>query len=330
MTRRKLSALAEPHGLAVHHRPRGRARRRRLRDLLRRPGDEPPRARGARGDRGRPPRLLREADHRGPRLGARARAARRRGRRSSTASCRTSCSSPGMRTLKRVLDSGELGRVLSRARGVRLLGLPRSRAGAAAAVVELPRAGRRRDRARHVRPLAATCSTTSSARSSGVYALGATHLPLRHDEKRRAVRRHRRGRRVRDLRARGRRGRAAQLVVVRARRPRRAVRAAGRRHRGHRRRRTARVPDPARGATRRARSGTPTWPTRSTTARPGSRSPPQSADNAFKLQWERFLRACRARRAVPLGLPRRRARRPARGARPAVVARAPLGRGPQL
>ena len=32
---------------------------------------------------------------------------------------------PGIRTLKRVLDSGALGRVLQRPRRVRLLGLPR-------------------------------------------------------------------------------------------------------------------------------------------------------------------------------------------------------------
>ena len=61
---------------------------------------------------------------------------------------------PGIRTLKRRARQRRARARAVGARRVRLLGLPRSGPGAAAAVVELPRAGRRRHRRRHVRSLA--------------------------------------------------------------------------------------------------------------------------------------------------------------------------------
>ena len=66
-----------------------------------------------------------------------------------------------------------------------------------------------------------------------------------------------------------------------------------------------------------SRSGTPTSRTRSTSATAGTRSPTATEfDNGFKVQWELFLRHVVDGRAVPLGLPRGRAGRPARRARP--------------
>ena len=60
---------------------------------------------------------------------------------------------PGLLKLRRLLDAGFFGRVLSRARRVRLLGLRGRPAARPAAELELPRGGRRRDRHRHVLPL---------------------------------------------------------------------------------------------------------------------------------------------------------------------------------
>ena len=106
------------------------------------------------GHRGGQARLHREA---GGRLAGRraARWPRRRGPRASpTAWCRTSCSCPAMIKLRRLVREGFFGRVLS----VRLEfgywvfegdGIPAQRP-----VLELPRRGRRRHRARHVPALA--------------------------------------------------------------------------------------------------------------------------------------------------------------------------------
>ena len=102
-----------------------------------------------------------------------------------------------------------------------------------------------------------------------VTATAVTHIPERVGRAG-SLRRHRRRRRVRDLRA-GRRGhRADQLVVVRAGPPRRAGRVPGRRHPRQRRRRAARVPRPApRGH---AEAGV---------------EPGPAGHRAFRAQWQR-------------------------------------------
>ena len=76
-----------------------------------------------------------------------------------------------------------------------------------------------------------------------------------------------------DLRARGRRHRPDQLVLGGPRRPRRAGRVPGRRHPRLGGRRAVRLPHPAAGAARRSRSGTPTCRRPRTSAASGSRSP---------------------------------------------------------
>ena len=73
---------------------------------------------------------------------------------SSTASCRTSCSCPACANSRRLIDSGFFGRILTRARRIRLLGVRGRPAAGAAPVVELPQRGRRRHHPRHVLPLA--------------------------------------------------------------------------------------------------------------------------------------------------------------------------------
>ena len=197
---RKLRALAEPHGLDAYTTDLDAALADPLRRVLRRPGDEPPRGRGARGDRGRPPRLLREADHRGPRVGARAGAARRRGRRQARRGAGQAVPAGHPDAQARARQRRARPRAVG-ARRVRLLGLPRARPGAAAAVVELPGAGRRRHRRRHVRPLALRARRAVRLGARGVRARrDPPPGPLRRAG--RAVRRDRRGRRVRDVRAR--------------------------------------------------------------------------------------------------------------------------------
>ena len=77
----------------------------------------------------------------------------------------------------------------------------------------------------------------------------------------------------------------------------------------------------------RSRSGTRTCPTPSRTATSWIDVPAtEPPENGFKLQWEALPAPRRARRAVPVGLRRGRARRAALRARRAVVARAALDR----
>ena len=198
------------------------------------------------------------------------------------------------------------------ARRVRLLGLPRARPGAAAAVVELPRAGRRRHRRRHVRPLAlrarravrlrarrvrarrdpppasATTSratptrrpprtppTRCSSSTDGVIAQLNSSWCVRVD-----------------------RGELFELQVdgtegTRGRRPARVPAAAGRRH-------AARGLEPGPAGSR------------STTARRGCRCRRDEPDNAFKVQWEHFLRHVALDEPFPWDFHAARARRAAR------------------
>ena len=124
-----------------------------------------------------------------------------------------------------------------------------------------------------------------------VSATVATHIPSRVDEAGRDVRRHGRRRGLRDVRARGRGDRADQLVLDRAGVPRRAGRVPGRRHRGQRRRRAAPLPLPAPRRHAAGRSGTRTCRRPRTSARQWAEVPDnEEFDNAFKVQWEKFLR----------------------------------------
>ena len=139
-------------------------------------------------------------------------------------------------------------------------------------------------------PTGATCSTSCSAPVRGVFALGATHIPVRHDEHGRAVRRHRRGRRLRDVRA-GRRRRsrsstrpgacgstAASCSSCRSTAP-----------------RAPRSPACAsaacsRGAATPRAIWNPDLPDPIDHRAAWMPVPAEEPDNAFKVQWERFLR----------------------------------------
>ena len=219
------------------------------------------------------------------------------------------------------------------ARRVRLLGLRGRLAGRAAAELELPRRGRRRDRRRHVPALELRAG--EPLRPGRVRVRAGRH-PHPHPRRRagRALRGDRGRRRLRDLRARRRRDRAGQLQLDRARRPRRAGRVPGRRHARQRRRRAVRLPHPA--PQRHAEAGVEPRPRRRPTTTPptGSSVPDNDAfENGFKTQWEQFLRhvledaphefdflaGARGVRLAEAGLrelPHRRAGRPARARRP--------------
>ena len=124
-----------------------------------------------------------------------------------------------------------------------------------------------------------------------VSCLAATHIPERWDENGQALRVHRRRRRLRHLRAGGRHHRPLQFLLGRAGAPRRPAHAPGGRHAGLRRGRPARLLDPA--LRRHAAAGLePRHPaTRSTSSPRWQKVPEQRQyDNAFKAQWELFLR----------------------------------------
>ena len=236
--------------------------------------------------------------------------ARRRGRRQArrgagqAVPARASARSSGCST------AGARARAVG-PRRVRLLGLPRSGPGAAAAVLELPRRRTAAASSPTCSPTGGTCSTSCSARCAGCSrSARPTSRPLRRA--RRAVRRHRRGRRLRDVRARRRRDRAAQLVLVRAGRPRRAVRAAGRRHARAPRSPACATAGCSRASRRRGRSGTPTCrprrPPRGVDAGPGARSPTTRS----RCSGSAFLRHVALDEPFPWDFRRGRARRAAR------------------
>ena len=162
-----------------------------------------------------------------------------------------------------------------------------------------------------------------------VSCLGATHIPTRWDESGLPYQAHRGRRGLRLLRNRRRHHRPLQFVLVRARAPRRSADHPGRRHQGHCRRRPARVLDPA--LRRDAEAGVEPRHrrTRSTSTTAGRRCPEQDTfDNAFKIQWELFLRHVVEERAVPLGSDGRRQRRPAGREGHRELAETRLGRHP--
>ena len=138
---------------ALDHRSRRRARRSEGRGLLRRRHDaDAPGARPA-GDRGRQAHLLREADRDEPRRRAGDRAARRGARRQERR--RAGQALPARPDEAEDAARFRLLRPHARgARRVRLLGVRGRPAADPAAVLELPRRGRRRHHPRYALPLA--------------------------------------------------------------------------------------------------------------------------------------------------------------------------------
>ena len=197
---------------------------------------------------------------------------------------------PGLLKLAELIETGFFGRILSVRGEFGYWVFPGPVPPAAAALVELPGGGRRRDPHRHVLPLALRARQPVRAREVGLRPRRDPH-PRARRRAGRALRGHRGGRGVRHLRDRGRADRADELVLVRPRRPRRALRAAGRRHARQRRRRPARVPHPAGGGHADARlepgHPEPDRPPGAVAARCRSAA---AYDNGFKVQWEKFLR----------------------------------------
>ena len=180
-------ALVDPPGRRAG-RPGGRG-------LLRHPGDQRARGQPGPGHRGRQARLHREAGGRlagrgaaaGPR-GARGRGHQRRRAGQAVPAGRDQAAAAGPVGL---LRPGAVG-----AAGVRLLGVRGQRDPRAAAVLELPRTGRRRDRAGHVPALAVPAGGPVRPGHRGVRAAGAAH-PAALGRVGGALRRHRRRRGLR-------------------------------------------------------------------------------------------------------------------------------------
>ena len=179
---------------------------------------------------------------------------------------------PGLLKLKKLRDDGLLRQDPVGARRVRLLGIRRRPQACAAAVVELPQAGRRRNHPRHAVPLALRARQPVRRGEGGV-------LPRRHahpaslGRERQEVQGDRGRRRLRHLPARRRRDRALQLLLGRARAARRPAHAAGRRHA-----RAARWPACAAAGssamrTRPSRCGIPTSRSRSISSTAGRKCP---------------------------------------------------------
>ena len=177
-----------------------------------------------------------------------------------------------------------------RPRRVRLLGVRGRHGRLPAPLVELPQGGRRRHHPRHALPLPLRVGQPLRQRPGGF-------LPRGHARRqalgraRPAVRGYGRRFGLLHLRAGGRHHRAHQRQLVRPRPPRRSVRPAGRRH--------ARAPrwpvcgsaGSSRPTPPRGPCGIPTSPARSISTTVGSRSTESKTfDNAFKAQWELFLR----------------------------------------
>ena len=148
---------------------------------------------------------------------------------------------PGLRKLKRLIDSGFFGRILSRPRRVRLLGVRGRLAGRRSARAGTTAAEDGGGIVVDMFPHWNYVLENLFGRVESVYAQASTHIPERFDEQGERLRGHRRRRRLRGLRPRGRRHRAAQLQLGGAGRPRRARRVPGRRHARLRRRRAVRL-----------------------------------------------------------------------------------------
>ena len=189
-------ARRRARGGALDDRPRRRAGRPVLRDLLRRAADVRAAAGGREGDRGGQARVLREAGHARRRVSARTRApGPRRGREGRRRA--------GQAVPARAAETAPAGgvRVLRahhrRARRVRLLGLSRAGSEAAAAVVELSLRGRGRDHQRHVPALALRARQRLRPRALGLRDRGHAHPAAHRRGRQRRTRRPRRTPRTR-------------------------------------------------------------------------------------------------------------------------------------
>ena len=193
----RLPAIAERHGLTDWTTDLDAAlARRRRRGLLRRPGHPGAGEGGPGGDRGRQARLHREAAGRDRRTRARAGPRAPTPPASSHGVVQDKLFLPGLRKLKRLLDGGFFGRILSVRGEFGYWVFEGDWQTAAAAVLELPRGRRRRHRAGHVPALALRAGAPVRPGPGG-------HARTRHPHPaplgrvRRAVRRDRRRRRVR-------------------------------------------------------------------------------------------------------------------------------------
>ena len=232
---------------------------------------------------------------------------------------------PGLIKLKRLIDAGFFGRILSVRGEFGYWVFEGDWIPVAAAQLELPRRGRRRDGPRHVLPLELRAREPLRPGRGGDREGGHPH-PRALGRAGQAVRRHGRRRGVRDLRARGRRHRADQLLVGGAGRPRGAGRVPGRRHPRLGGRRAVRLPGPAAGA--HAQAGVEPRPADRprTSARQWDEVPDnQEFGNGFRAQWEQFLLDVDAGRPHPYDfMAGVRGLRAGRG-RAAVLGRGPAG-----
>ena len=267
----KLAELAELHGIEDYTTDLDAAARRpALRDLRRLPGHHE-RTGAPGGDRRRQAHLHREAHRRdrrgGPEL---ANAAEQAGVKTGVVHDKLYL--PGLQKLKRLIDFGFFGRILS-VRGEfgywvfegdwqpaqRPSWNYRVEDGGGIIVDMFPHWN--------------YVLENLFGKVETVYAQAATHIPDPLGRERRALRGHRRRRRVRHLRARGRHHRADQLVLDRAGQPRRAGRVPRRRHARLGRRRAVRLRRSSTATQPPSRSGTPTWPTTTTSTPTGPRCP---------------------------------------------------------
>ncbi len=138
---------------------------------------------------------------------------------------------PGLRKLKRLIDGGFFGRILSVRGEFGYWVFEGDWQPAQRPIVELPGRRRRRHRRSTCSRTGTTCWSSSSARSARSPRTSPRTSRAAWDEDGRALRGHRRRRRVRHLRARRRHRRADQLLLGGPGLPRRTGRVPGRRHR---------------------------------------------------------------------------------------------------
>ena len=151
---------------------------------------------------------------------------------------------PGLMKLKRLVDSGFFGRILSVRGEFGYWVFEGDCLPGPAPELELPLRGRRRDGPRHVLPLELRAGEPVRLRRGG-HRQGRDAHPAALGRAGRAVRRHGRRRGVRDLRAGRRDHRPGQLELGGARRAQGARRVPGRRDPRLRRRRAVQLPHPA-------------------------------------------------------------------------------------
>ena len=175
-------------------------------------------------------------------------------------------------------------------RRVRLLGLRGRHGRLPAPLVELSQGRRRRHHPRHALPLALRARQLFGE-VEAVSCLGATHVDQRWDEQRPAVRRHRRRFGLRDIRTGRRHHRAHQRQLVRPRPPRRSVRLQvdGTKGSAVAGLRDCRI-QPADATPRPVWNPDVAQPDRLLRQLAAGLRAAATYDNAFKVQWELFLR----------------------------------------